>query len=765
MVSTESVMRHILYTKRYLQDLLELDPEQLLIDFEPDTFGHSRELPELLCRGGIRYYYHCRGNDKEELYRWRASSGAELLVLRDPQWYYLRELDYAIACHVPEFCHRNHTTSALRIYGVGNHGGGPSRRDLERILDMQTWPLYPTMEFSTLHRFFQYVEQARDALPVVERELNYVFTGCYTAQSRLKQANRLGEDRLYDCEALSAMAKLAACDLKDMPETETAWRGLLFNQFHDILPGSCTREAKERALGRFQDLCAYASAVSRRAMDELGKKIATDLFPAVPSPDSLADSAAHGFGSAPSNSGRQVYSINVGSRSSGAVRVYTVFNPTAYLRSEIIELTLWDWEAPMASTAVWTADGDRIFFDIAEQSVPYWQHQYSVIRFPAQIPPFGYSNYYITNTKTAVETQGYFSGPRVHPAENTPIVLENDQLRAVFSRKTMMLEGLQHKASGAELVHSPAAYFMLIDEQTVLPYSAWTVGREGRSEILNEHCFIQIEHEDHGRYSQAVSFRLQFRNSTLHVRISLPEQACVLRYSVRVDWQERGSQDTATPQLRFCVPFSYDSAQSCYEIPGGHIFRSPLAQDVPALRFAAPIPNARQPAIFLTSDCKYGYRTFGNVLSVNVLRSSVSPDPDPEHGVTHAELGLGVLVGADWESLTQQAVCFSHRLYVYSNSLHSGSLPQRASFLRIKGRAAVAALKLSEDGAGVLLRVSQQDSVSSCIDLETREPMTAAETDLGERPVTLLAHGRRNVSFDMSPHSLRSVLLFQDDPP
>ena len=55
--------------KQY-QKLFEYDMVDL--DFEPDTFGHSANLPEVLTSGGVRYYYHCRGNDSETIYRWRA---------------------------------------------------------------------------------------------------------------------------------------------------------------------------------------------------------------------------------------------------------------------------------------------------------------------------------------------------------------------------------------------------------------------------------------------------------------------------------------------------------------------------------------------------------------------------------------------------------------------------------------------------------------------------------------------------------------------
>ena len=61
MPNGESMARHILYTKRYLSRLLDIDPEVLNLDYEPDTFGHSQNVPEILYRGGIKYYFHCRG--------------------------------------------------------------------------------------------------------------------------------------------------------------------------------------------------------------------------------------------------------------------------------------------------------------------------------------------------------------------------------------------------------------------------------------------------------------------------------------------------------------------------------------------------------------------------------------------------------------------------------------------------------------------------------------------------------------------------------
>lgn len=759
MTGTEASARHILYTKRYLSALLGVDPDQQQIDFEPDTFGHSQHLPEILSQGGVRYYYHCRGNDQEELYRWRAPSGAEVLVLRDPQWYYLRDMDYHICWHVPGFCARNHVKSALRMYGVGDHGGGPSRRDIERILDMQTWPLLPTMCFSTLHAFFRDMEQARELLPVVDRELNYVFTGCYTAQSRLKQANRHGEDRLYDAETLCAMAVAAGCDLTGMPSIEPAWRNILFNQFHDVVTGTCTREAKERAMGRFQDACAIGLSNSKRAMRQMGALIATDTFPAEKDPASLAESGGHGYGSWKNNEARAAFSVNSQSNGGGKLRAYTIFNPTAYDRQELVEMSIWDWTEPLEATTICCADGQALPFDVLEVNKAYWHHKYSVVSFVAKVPAFGYCNYYVMPADRPSDRVPYFEGPRMHRQSDDPVILENELIKATFRRDTMELISLLDKETGQEQLAEPSAYFNLNDEETTMPYSAWTVGRMGKKENLNRSNFVKLTDEQHGKLRSSVSYEIAFRSSVLKVSVFLPTKASMLRFSVEADWHEIGKEGGNTPQLQFCVPYGYQAATIRYDVPGGIVDREPMGHDVPVLAYAAPVPVENRSGILLTSDCKYGYRASDGAICVTLLRSSINPDRYPEVGVQHMELGLGVVPNADWLHLMQQAVCFAHPLYIYSNTIHSGTLPQSGTMLQIKGRANVAALKRAEDGQGLVIRLVQNDAQPSRVQITLPGMSGAQLVDTMERKQESLTVEAETAELVLPAKTVRTVRL------
>ena len=274
MSGAEAMARHLLYTKRYLSKLFSFDEDGLQIDFEPDTFGHNENMPEILSNGGIKYYYHCRAYSDEYIYNWEAPSGKKVLVFREPTWYN-QEIDSNLFVNVPAFCKRCKTKNYLKVYGVGDHGGGPTRKDIERLIDMAEWPLMPTIHFSTLKDYFTRLEKDRDNFPTVKQELNYIFTGCYTSQSKIKRANKIGEDRLFASEVLDAQAALTCPDFKTASPFEYGWRKILFNQFHDILPGSGVSDTREYALGEFQKAAAAADINAGHAMESICKNIDT----------------------------------------------------------------------------------------------------------------------------------------------------------------------------------------------------------------------------------------------------------------------------------------------------------------------------------------------------------------------------------------------------------------------------------------------------------------------------------------------------------
>ena len=731
MSGTESMARHLLYTREYLSNLLGVKREDLDLDFEPDTFGHSANLPEILTQGGVKYYYHCRGHEDHSIFRWKAPSGASVLVFREPDWY-LGPITYDMVLDVPSYCDANHTDIVMKVYGVGDHGGGPTRRDIERIREMASWPLMPEIRFGRMRDFFKALEKNIDAYPVVDYELNFVFTGCYTSESRIKMANRVGEDRLYDSEALGTMALTQGADAIYREGYARGWKNILFNQFHDILPGSGVIDTREYAMGTFQEAIAYAGANANRAMKAIGDRINTAAFGTEVELQSTSEGAGVGYNIMKD---ARVFDMAVGeqfgfsvtSRGTGETRAYIVFNTLQYDRTEIVALTVWDWDYPVEELCMVDAQGNEIPFSILEKDRAYWQHRFHVILFTAKAPAFGYATYFVRR-KLLPELLPSMPDPRVHRMEDGEIVLENAYVRAAFDSLSMKLVSFVEKETGRELADAerPGACFRLVEEDDVNGMSAWTTGGYGKIIDINEQENVRITERRMDALRQQISYETSVRDSRIEVSVRLDQDSRVLRFVVMADWHEIGYKGGITPQLQFYLPFGYAARCYRYDVPAGHVERPALGHDVPGILYAAAIPQEGAAAVMLTTDSKYGYRGDGDALLINLLRSSYEPDPYPEFGVHHIEIGVGACGDTKPCTLQREALCFSHALLPYSTSLHTGGLPLEQSLVKVEGCARVISLKPVEDGEGYIVRLGTDSDREEIVKLSLHNGLTGA---------------------------------------
>ena len=132
LAGTQAMLRHIQCTREYLENTWGV--QDFDIDFSPDTFGHSANIPEIESFGDVRYFYHCRGlGETHVLYRYKGLSGRELLTYREPNWYNGAVTPHIGAGLVDISKRCAGLKTGLVVYGVGDHGGGPSREDLEKI--------------------------------------------------------------------------------------------------------------------------------------------------------------------------------------------------------------------------------------------------------------------------------------------------------------------------------------------------------------------------------------------------------------------------------------------------------------------------------------------------------------------------------------------------------------------------------------------------------------------------------------------------------
>ncbi|MCX8010489.1 MAG: hypothetical protein N3A61_05000, partial [Ignavibacteria bacterium] len=251
---TESIIRHIIEGRKFFKKYFNAEPK---VAYNFDSFGHSGGLPQILKLAGYEMYVHMRPQKSElslpsDLYIWRGVDGSEILAYRIAVGLYHTEYDNL------EKRMNEGINLALKLnrdvpvfWGIGNHGGGATREDLALIDSFIKKENRVQIIHSTTENFYNAVKNLISSLPIVEGDLQRVFTGCYTSLSRLKRAAQKGLARIVQTESLSSAASWLLN--KDFPKSklESIWRDHLFNDFHDILPGSCIEPAEKDALNLY----------------------------------------------------------------------------------------------------------------------------------------------------------------------------------------------------------------------------------------------------------------------------------------------------------------------------------------------------------------------------------------------------------------------------------------------------------------------------------------------------------------------------------
>jgi len=770
MPNGESLARHILYTKNYLSKLLDLDPGSLQLDFEPDTFGHNRNVPEVLANGGVKYYYHCRGYEGYNLYKWQAPSGSSVIVYREPFWYNA-SIDADIALHVPEFCTAHGIDTVLKVYGVGDHGGGPTRRDIEKIIEMSTWPVFPAISFGTFREFFRTLDSIADSLPVVDHELNFVFTGCYTSQSRIKAANRIGEARLNEAEAFSSFSAAFAGGNYPSGIYEEAWKKLLFNHFHDILPGSGVIETREYALGQFQQALAAANSGINKALRNIASQIDTASL-GIPEED-VRDTVSEGAGVGYSI---QDFGTPQAERGRGKNRIIHFFNPTPYNRSEPVEITIWDWPGDLSRIEIKDKDGSLVKHQILgnelQPSTPvvdYWGHKYVRLLAYVTVPAYGYSTYVLSEKELQDLEINTPKEPRVEFPNN--YVLENDYMKITFDTNNLSIISMLDKKNGIELVDSkrPAGIFRLIEEDDIKGMTAWCVGRYMNITDLNHGVKVLYAYLDKDALRQWITYSVRFRQSKLTVTVSLDYNSPVLHFDVKCDWQERAQTGSYIPQLNFHMPVAYKCESYKYDIPFGTIVRDDLDMDVPANSWAMAIPaDGTISAVTVKTNTKYGFRGTADSISVTLIRSSYDPDPYPENYIHRIKFAVEIVNASESNaSLIRKSYEYNHPIISISGLKHGGSMQPADSFLALEsGSVAISAVKLPENADGgnkIIVRVYETEGVRTQAVLKfARNVGKAWYVDLNENKTECGVYPQVEgniIRFEVGANALASVCI------
>ncbi len=238
--SGESLVRQLLYGRAFYLKEFGICSD---VYWMPDVFGYSGALPQIIKRSGMKYFYTAKlcSNDTNKfpysLFNWQGIDGTKV-----PAYFSRAGYNNDLT---PAFLHDAYQTvddkvtynKAFMPFGWGDGGGGPNPSMLEHAARLKDFPGLPSAKIARTTDYFDGVPMG--GLPTWQDEIYYEnHRGTYTSQADMKKNNR-------QCEQLLRMAEIAgvfANRLLNAPYQkevlDTAWQALLFNQFHDVLPGS-----------------------------------------------------------------------------------------------------------------------------------------------------------------------------------------------------------------------------------------------------------------------------------------------------------------------------------------------------------------------------------------------------------------------------------------------------------------------------------------------------------------------------------------------
>jgi len=277
----EAIVRQISVGREFFNKYFKSKPS-VAVNF--DSFGHSAGLPQILKKSGYNAYICSRPHEydiPQDDFIWIGCDGSSIAVNRNSEGYnsLLGHAKEKIEGYINAFDDKKEI--GIVLWGVGNHGGGPSEEDLKAIETLQKQSKVQIIH-STPEKYFENLDKS--ALPEYHKSLNRCMTGCYTSQPRLKRAYRELENNYFRAEKICAASDMLGYMKYPRSELRTAEKDMLFSEFHDILTGTSVEAAEKSSLCFINHGIEICERVAMRAFMSFAtnlKKTENDCYPVV----------------------------------------------------------------------------------------------------------------------------------------------------------------------------------------------------------------------------------------------------------------------------------------------------------------------------------------------------------------------------------------------------------------------------------------------------------------------------------------------------
>ncbi|MDX1993266.1 MAG: alpha-mannosidase [bacterium] len=722
--SGESLIRQILYGKRYVREVFGKEMRVLWL---PDVFGYSAALPQILVKSGIDTFLTTKISWSQinrfpyDTFLWRGIDGTEILThfITAPEegslhYTYNGTFEPAeLKGMWDAYRGKQINDELLLAFGWGDGGGGPTREMLESARVLKNLPGFPSVEMGTVEPYFDRLRQrmAERDLPVWDGELYLEFhRGTYTSQAANKRANRQCEILYHDAEILSSMADILLGE-NQYPDLREGWELILFNQFHDVLPGSSIRQVYEDSAVDY----ARAAEIGQAALDSAIQRIAANIRTET---DSIV-----------------------------------VFNTRPCFRSEPIQVPFREGVTPESWKLKYVQDARS---QAPTQVIQDGDEQFLLLN--VHVNSFGYS--------VLEPLDG--SSENVQPLppntlQVTSHLLENRDLRVELNNQGQ-ITSIYDKTTRREVL-APGARGNVLQafEDKPMAFDAWDIDLYYQEKMQEVTDLVEAVVEETGPVRGTLRVTWRFYDSTITQRISLYTGSPRVDFRTEIDWHEQ------QVLLKAAFPVNIRATRATYDIQFGQIERpTHWNTSWDYARFEVPMQKWMELseagyAVAILNDCKYGGDIKDNVMRLTLLKSAIRPDALADKGrhvFTYSLFARDALQSRPvW--IRQQANQLNYPLRaVYLPANPQGILPDVCRF--VETGVEVASLKRAEDGDGWIIRVHDDDGLRGDKRLSFQRPLRrAVECNLveeGESSVEVVAGN--TLEFHLKPFEIKTFRVW-----
>ncbi|MGI9049222.1 MAG: alpha-mannosidase [Rubrobacteraceae bacterium] len=667
----ESFVRQLLYGQRYFEEKFG---RRSTVAWLPDAFGFSPSIPQLLRGAGMDGFFTYKMNWSEtnhfphDLFLWEGIDCTSLVAhdFENPgQDYNGNVTPRDLFGTWRNFEGKRRHPESIFSFGWGDGGGGPSEEMLENYARLKDFPALPRLRMTGVDEFFATLP--REGLPKWVGELYLeLHRGTLTSQALVKKLNREAEHRLLEAEVFTTIASLGGVPYPHR-ELEAAWKLLLLNQFHDILPGSSVSEVYEDAHRQLGEAVETAERLRDKSLSSL--------------PDSKG---------APDGA-----------------KVLVVANAGLH---------------PRLLTALLPVDSDGVrpgcaleVADSGERALTTQETREGFLLYAPElrVPGLGHTKLFLREVPREGEDG------RSSPPSSPEVVagkleggtfLENELLRVEVGA-----DGTLHRVYDREMdrdILDGRANQLWAYTDKPREWEAWDVDEDYELEGEEVSGVERVEVVEGGPLLAAVRIVRRWRGSKIEQTYKLHSGSRRLDVETRVGWHERQIL------LRALFPLAVRSHEATFETMFGVVKRPTHRNtswdearfEVSGHRFC----DLSEPGygVALLNDGKYGHSARANVLGLSLLGGPLYPDPLADEGDHHFTYSLFPHPG-DWTEagVAREALALNSPLVAVeaSGGAFGGVPSSEAGFVGAEGvELLLGALKLAEDGESLILRLYER---------------------------------------------------------